>query len=165
MRRVLLTGMSGTGKSTLVAELAVRGYVAVDADADGWSEWVETAGNPTGANPGHDWLWREERIRELLATDHGDLLFVSGCAENMVKFYDQFDDIILLSAPRQVIIERLANRSNNSYGKRLEEVDRVLAHIDTVEPVLRRSATHEIDTTAPIDAVVSQVLAVFGKEA
>jgi shikimate kinase len=150
--------MSGTGKSTLVAELAARGYAAVDADENGWSEWVETAGNPTGANPGHDWRWHEERVQDLLSTDQGDVLFVSGCAENMVKFYPQFDLIILLSAPAPVILERLANRSNNPYGKRPEEVDRVLAHIDTVEPALRRAAGHEIDTSAPLDAVVSQVL-------
>ncbi len=37
MKCVLLTGMSGTGKSTVIEELAARGYKAVDADADGWS--------------------------------------------------------------------------------------------------------------------------------
>ena len=35
--RVLLTGMSGTGKSALVQELRRRGYGAYDAD-DGFSE-------------------------------------------------------------------------------------------------------------------------------
>ena len=33
--RVLVTGMSGTGKSTVLGELARRGWHAVDADADG----------------------------------------------------------------------------------------------------------------------------------
>ena len=32
MKRVLLTGVSGTGKSTFFAELACKGYKAVDAD-------------------------------------------------------------------------------------------------------------------------------------
>ena len=32
MKRVLLTGMSGTGKSTVINELAARGYKAVDID-------------------------------------------------------------------------------------------------------------------------------------
>jgi dephospho-CoA kinase len=35
--RILLTGMSGVGKSTLVAELRRRGHAAHDAD-DGFSE-------------------------------------------------------------------------------------------------------------------------------
>jgi len=34
MKRVLLTGMSGTGKSTVVAELVGLGFKAVDLDSD-----------------------------------------------------------------------------------------------------------------------------------
>jgi dephospho-CoA kinase len=45
VKRVLLTGMSGTGKSTLIRLLAARGYKAVDTDTDEWSEWVTTPGD------------------------------------------------------------------------------------------------------------------------
>jgi predicted ATPase len=38
MKRVLLTGMSGTGKLTLIQELSKHGYKAVDVDTDEWSE-------------------------------------------------------------------------------------------------------------------------------
>src|SRR5829696_10188532 len=37
VKRVLLTGMSGTGKSRLVRERLARGNKAIDTD-DGWSE-------------------------------------------------------------------------------------------------------------------------------
>ena len=36
--RVLITGMSGTGKSALVHELRRRGLRGFDADEDGFSE-------------------------------------------------------------------------------------------------------------------------------
>jgi len=36
MARVLLTGMSGTGKTTVLAELQRRGHMTVDTDYNGW---------------------------------------------------------------------------------------------------------------------------------
>ena len=154
--------MSGTGKSTVVSALAARGYQAVDADCDAFSAWVAvsddagTPGTPVEAN--RDWVWRTDRMQSLLATEDADVLFVSGCAPNMGQFLPQFDHVILLSAPVAVIVERLATRTTNVYGKRPEEVARVLSLIETVEPLLRRVATHEIDTSASLNEVVAAVL-------
>jgi shikimate kinase len=145
--KVLLTGMSGTRKSTVIREFAARGYKAVDAD-DGWSE--------TG--PDGDWVWREERIQRLLSSEAGGVLFLSGCATNQGKFYPQFDHIILLSAPAAVIVHRLATRTNNPYGSHPDELACVLGHLETVEPLLRSTAGHEVDTSVPLDEVVATVL-------
>lgn len=162
MKRVLLTGMSGTGKSTVVEELSRRGYKAVDLDCDAFSEWVPFSAEPRSSDsavePDRDWVWREDRVQALLATEDADLLFVSGCAANMGKFLPQFDQVILLRAAADVIIERLAARTNNPYGKRPEEVARVLGLMDTIEPLLRNAAGHEIDTSAGLDEVVERVL-------
>ncbi|WP_205783831.1 hypothetical protein [Microbacterium sp. 10M-3C3] len=38
MASVLITGMSGAGTSTLLAELAARGHRTVDTDLDGWTD-------------------------------------------------------------------------------------------------------------------------------
>jgi broad-specificity NMP kinase len=140
--------MSGTGKSTVIGELAARGYRAIDMDEPGWSEHA----------PDGDWIWREDRVREAMAHEEGDVLFVSGCATNQVRFYPQFDAIVLFSAPAEVLIERLATRTNNPYGKCPDELAEVLGYLETVEPRLRRSATHEIDTRVPLDEVVAAVL-------
>ena len=161
MRRILLTGMSGTGKSTLVSELAARGYRAVDLDSDAYSEWApytEYPGVPEPDQPELEWIWRTDRIRALLETEDADVLVVSGCASNMAQFYPRFDHIVLLSAPAAVIAERLASRTGNLYGKDPAELARVLGHIESVEPLLRRGATCEIDTRAPVEEVVRVVL-------
>lgn len=162
MKRILLTGLSGTGKSTLIAALAARGYRAVDADCDAYSTWVEptsdagTFGPPVEA--GRDWVWREDRIQDLLSTEDTDVLFLGGCAENMGRFLPWFDHIVLLRAPADLLVERLRTRTNNSYGKHPDEVARVLGQVDTVEPLLRRAAGHEVDTSAPLAEVVATVL-------
>ncbi len=102
-------------------------------------------------------------MQELLARADGAVLFLSGCATNQGQFYPQFDTIVLLSAPAAVLIERLTTRTNNPYGKRLEEVSTVLGYLETVEPLLRRRATHAIATCAPLDAVVAEVLQIAGE--
>ena len=155
MIRVLITGMSGTGKSTVIAELAARGYRAIDTDYDDWHEWVEVDGEL-------DWVWREDRMRELLASDDPGLLFVFGTSVNQGMFYPRFDHVILLSAPTPLIVERLKSRRNNPYGKSSEELSRVLGHIATVEPLLRRGATAEVLTDVPLDEVVQQILDLVG---
>jgi hypothetical protein len=58
----------------------------------------------------------------------------------------------------EVILERLRTRTNNPYGKQRHEVAGVLHNLQTVEPLLRRVAGHEIDTSAPLDDVVATVV-------
>jgi len=65
---------------------------------------------------------------------------------------------VLLTAPVEVILTRLATRSANPYGKRPEEAAAVLANLGEVEPLLRAVAGHEVDTDAPLAAVVARVL-------
>ncbi len=163
MTRVLITGMSGTGKSTVIQALAARGYRAVDADEDGLSSIVSVPeGELTGLDPGQDWVWDEARIEILLASSGAGVLFLGGCSPNQGMFYSWFDHVILLSAPDAVIVERLRTRTTSPYGKRPEEIARTLALRQTIEPLLRRGASHEIDTTAPLDEVVARVLRIVG---
>lgn len=175
MRRILITGMSGTGKSTVIGALAAHGFKAVDADRDEYSKWVAVSGDADAeallVAERWDWVWREDRIAALLASEDAAVLFLGGCAENMRLFLPRFDHIILLSAPKDVVIERLRTRATSSYGIHPDEIERVrtlleparvLDLIETVEPLLRRVADHEIDTNAPLDAVVACVLKVAG---
>jgi shikimate kinase len=163
VKRVLLTGMSGTGKSTVIKALAARGYNAVDTDEDGLSELVcVPEDEPTGLAPGKDWVWREDRIQDLLGADRPGVLFLGGCSPNQGKFYPWFDHVILLTAPAHLIMERLATRTNNPYGKRPEEVTRVLSLQQTIEPMLRRGAGAEVDTSVHLDEVVETVLRLVG---
>jgi broad-specificity NMP kinase len=82
VRRILVTGMSGTGKSSALDRLRRLGFRTVDTDEGDWTDWSE-------AESGY--VWREERIAELLADDEGASLYVSGTVSNQGCFYDRFD--------------------------------------------------------------------------
>jgi dephospho-CoA kinase len=135
--------MSGTGKSSALAELARRGFRTVDTDEPGWT--VEDA---VGGQ-----CWDEERIAQLLAAD-GPTLYVSGTVSNQGRFYDRFDAVVLLSAPAEVLLDRISSRTTNAYGKTSPERELILEHLRDVEPLLRATCTHEIDATQPLAEVV-----------
>jgi shikimate kinase len=151
--RTLITGMSGTGKSTVIAELGVRGFRAIDTDYDDWCHWATPPGETK-----QDWIWREDRMKDLLASATTDPVFISGCKSNQGKFYDRFEHIILLSAPVDVIVHRITTRFNNPYGKDSRELADVLGYIEAVEPLLRQGASLEIDTQISLDEVVDRIL-------
>jgi len=155
---VLITGMSGTGKSAVLAELARRGHHVVDTDDEGWSDEVPA---PDG---GVEQLWREDRIRALLDGHREGTLFLSGCVRNQGRFRDRFDAVVLLSVPRDVLLDRIARRGTNDFGKNDAERARILADLHAVEPLLRRGADAEIDTRRPI-AEVADVIEATAHEA
>jgi shikimate kinase len=97
-------------------------------------------------------------MQALLASEDAEALFVAGCSPNQGKFYPQFDHVVLLTAPTTLLIQRLAKRDNNPFGKDAAEVARVLHMRETVEPALRRSASTEIDTSMALEEVVETVL-------
>jgi len=144
-----VTGMSGTGKSAALQELRNRGFKAVDTDEPGWTEWSDEDGG---------YVWREERIAELLDREGGPALFVSGTVSNQGRFYRRFDAVVLLSAPADVLLRRVESRSTNDYGKGADERALILSQLEEVEPLLRATCTHEIDAAQPLGEIVTQLI-------
>jgi len=103
--------------------------MTVDTDYDGWEL-------PNGT-------WDEHRMGGLLASNPH--VVVSGTVENQGRFYDRFEHVVLLSAPLSVLVERVSRRTNNPYGKTPEQQAEIARYLDTVEPLLRRGATLELD--------------------
>lgn len=154
--------MSGTGKSSALAELARRGYRVVDTDDPGWREYRKHA-EPVDESHVGEYLWVEERITAVLDSDDGRSLFVAGGARNQSKFYDRFDAVVLLSAPADVILDRVAQRVTNNYGKNSLERGMILADLAEVEPLLRAECTHELDASRPLDEVVADLIAIASR--
>ena len=146
MARTLVTGMSGVGKSTLLAELARRGHDTVDTDYGDWE-------SPIG-------FWDETRMAALLERERD--VVVSGTVTNQGAFYDRFEYVVLLSAPVEVLIARVSTRTNNPYGRAAEEQTEIRKYFVEVEPLLRTGATIECgsadnrarDTQGLPDAVI-----------
>jgi dephospho-CoA kinase len=151
---VLITGMSGTGKSTVLDELARRGHAVVDTDHGGWIAEVPQADGSTEP------MWDEPRVAALLDEHAGPTLFLAGCVANQGRFYPRFHAVVLLSAPEDVMLERIATRTTNDFGKRDAERRAILGDLRAVEPLLRARASVEIDTRAPVAEVAERLEAI-----
>lgn len=145
MSRVLITGMSGVGKSSVIREPRSRGAFAVDTDEIGWKD---SAG---------DWLG--ERMTNLLSA-RADVV-VSGTVSNQRDFNGSFRHVVLLSAPVDVMWERIAAREDKPYGKSLEDQAEIIENMLFVQPLLRATATVELDATAPLSDTVDTVQALY----
>jgi shikimate kinase len=143
--RLLITGMSGTGKSTVLIELARRGHRVQDTDYDGWVL-------PDGT-------WDEPRMWALLNSE--DSVVVSGTVENQTHFYTAFRHVVLLSAPLPVLLERVQTRLNNPYGRTDEQQNEIRTYVRDVEPLLRAGATVELDAQMSVTALADAIEALI----
>ena len=141
MVRLLITGMSGVGKSSVLRELGERGHEVVDTD---YGPWKTESG-----------LWDDVLMGALLG--ESTEVIVSGTVQNQGDFYDRFEHVVLLSAPTTVLLDRVRGRTSNPYGSTTEEREEITSNHALVEPLLRATATTEIDATQPLLHVVDQV--------
>lgn len=149
--RVLITGMSGVGKSSVLAALEDRGWRTVDADTD--EALVEEHPDRTELRlPALEELLREPVTAPALA------LSVTG--EGQGQLYPLVDHVVLLTAPWEVLRQRIAGRTGNRFGQGPGQLDRIRADLKTYEPLLRRGADLVVDTSAaPLERIVDQVAA------
>lgn len=59
-----------------------------------------------------------------------------------------------------MVLQRVATRTTNDFGKAAGERDRIIRDVAEVEPRLRAGATAEIDTRAPLGEVAERLEAI-----
>lgn len=158
MAAILITGMSGTGKSTVMAILRRRGHAVAETDEAGWC--VPQDGNWNSEDS--TWIWDESRIEHLLDDHDSTHLFVDGCRENQARFYHRFSHVVVLAASLEVMLSRVQYRTNNSYGSTARQREQIVQDKLAFEPMLLRGADLVIDTTtAPAETIADQLEALL----
>lgn len=94
-------------------------------------------------------------MAELLAPERS--IAVSGTVENQGNFYDRFERVVLLSAPVDVLLERLRSRADNPYGRFARDREEVRRYVAEVEPLLRAGADVELDARRPVDELADEI--------
>lgn len=165
--RYLITGVAGTGKSTITHELRRRGLAAYDTE-EGFSYYAdkqtgERAIRPATPTPEwyeqHHRIFDEKVLMNLFKKHAGEPLFICSITANQSKFYPEFDKIFLLTAPDDVITHRLGTRTNNYFGRHPLELARVIGRHRQFDEELEALGAIAIDSTRPIEIVANDIQA------
>ena len=156
VKNYLIEGVSGTGKTTVCAELRRRGYHAIHGDRELSYQGDPKTGERLEGFAHEHHIWDVNKVRSLVASQDFAASFFCGGARNLSQFIDLFDQVFVLEVGRNTLIRRLAERTENEWGGR--SVEREL--------IMRRHATKQdtpnngvvIDATAPIAHVVDEIL-------
>jgi hypothetical protein len=164
MSAYLITAVPGSGKSTVIAELARRGYAAYDTDEiPGATEFEDLHGNiiskPT--NPIdwniYGWNWQSAKIHELL--ESADTVFLGAHVGNQSDFYAEFDHIFVLTVDEDTLRQRILTRTTNDYGKHPDDLQHMLNNRDAKQAgYLALPQAIAIDGTQTVGAVADEIL-------
>lgn len=168
VRNVLIEGVSGTGKTSVATGLQQRGHHVVHGDRELAYKGDPATGEPLNdaaprQNPvdvafGHrHHLWDIDKVRALVADQSNAISFFCGGSRNFDRFIDLFDHVFVLDVDRDTLTKRLATRPDDEFGASPAEQQLVLRLHATKEDI--PSAATVIDATAPLDAVIGDILA------
>lgn len=156
----LITGIAGTGKSTLKEVFESDGYASYDID-NGFASWINRTTSevaPYGTcmpmTLKHDWLADIDKIRATQDASEQDTYFF-GSAHNLFQHTDIFRTVFLLSYPDEATLrERILHRTGNDYGKRPGELDDIIGYWKAYEQSFIDKGSVVIDCPEPVESIV-----------
>jgi len=162
----LVTGVAGSGKTTLRNIFRSRGYQTYDID-EGFAGWVHKETNIPAVeidepveplNLHHEWRIISGRLENIIRQSHG-LTGVFGSAHDLYQYAYLFDAIFLLEYPsEEVLRQRIAQRPAGSYGQEPGELENIIRYWPVYEDNFRKIGAMTIDCTQPSDTVLQTIL-------
>jgi gluconate kinase len=126
MRRYLISGPPGSGKTSVGLELKRRGFRVIDTDA----EWAYLGDRKTkqphdlplspNASPEwferNAWLWNRQAVESSLLHCREHVIFCCGGADNDAEFFGLFDEVFMLNVDWNTLKKRMTGRTNHHMG-------------------------------------------------
>jgi dephospho-CoA kinase len=166
MNKYLITGIPGTGKSTVAEELNKKGIRSIDIDSiDGMCHWENEQGERVDyiTGIGKDWLDRNsyvcdlKKLEEMLTSEKGDIVVV-GIVTNQKEILDLFDKVFLFYCDEKIFLHRLNNRDTNDFANNEEDQKHILGFYKEFESDMIKSGAIQINTGNSLEGVVEKIV-------
>lgn len=171
MSLIYITGVSGTGKSTIKTELLARGHEAHDTDEGPFREWqnIKSGEFIAGLNltwdeasddfkSQHTMAIKPEEVEKLQGRANQKTIFLCGSVPNIDDVYKYFETVVCLVIDDETLRARLASRTSNTFGRRPSELEDILRWNQTSENDYKSRGAMIIDATQPLNQVVDELL-------
>ena len=170
MALIFITGNSGVGKSAVREELQRRGYEAHDTDENDLSSWRQKLTGrpvirPTDSSDrtnewyaDHEWQMSRQKVEELAKHAKNKLVFLCGSPTNADDMLDLYDQVVCLTLDKATLQNRIANRTDNDFGKAPDELNSILGWHESFEDRYRQRGCTMIDASNPVAEVVDDIL-------
>jgi shikimate kinase len=151
-KHILITGLSGTGKTHLYKFFKEKGKNSYDAD-EALGRWVDKkTGKPKTPTKkeeeqarGIDWGWDGRKLNRILKQNNEVYLF-GGLSEHTTQFVRLFDKIYYLYAGKELILQRLRSKDrNNDFGRHPEQRRLIISWIKYAAERAKREGFEFID--------------------
>lgn len=163
-----VTGISGSGKTSVARRLNELGYVAFDSKINnGIFHFADSDGNePSDYRPGdqewsrnYKWVLNKPMLDALLIRyDSEEKVFLCGRG-NIRQHWNIAEKVFLLKIDSEVMIQRLNSLSrDNDFAKDHAIQQKLLGDLDFVQKSLTNAGAIVINAKQPLDRVVEEIL-------
>lgn len=170
--KTLITGIAGTGKSTIVRVLKERGIISVDLhDVPGLFFWQnKNTKQKVEYSPVHseDWFDTVDRLCDInilkeLLTQYQDVVMAGTTSgPNQKEFLSVFDKIILLQSDPKTLVHRMQTRTNKSgYGKTEAEQEDNIEWQKEFDPQILSYGAIPVNTEGELNRVVDEIITII----
>lgn len=172
---VLVTGVSGSGKTAVAGQLRELGYDTVSLDGHpGLCAWTDHNGQcmarpdepSLGWLDNHAWTWNHKVLADLITRKRGsgaDVVWLAGVAANTSHLAHLFDLRVQLRIDRTTMRQRITNpQRSNDFGRTGASAQHLEQQFTADQQQLAAVCDTSIDATLPLTEIVHELLIAAG---